>query len=82
MSGYFAAWFILYFTDSILPVIGDTVIYNNFSYCTATVVGSYDPNAIEVMPAGNGSQGFISPEDSLLTYTIHFQNTGTYYAGM
>lgn len=71
---------ILYFTDSILPVIGDTVIYNNFSYCTATVVGSYDPNAIEVTPAGNGSQGFISPEDSSLTYTIHFQNTGTYYA--
>lgn len=71
---------ILYFTDSILPLQGDTVIYNNYSYCTAVVVGSYDPNAIEVMPEGSGAQGFISPEDSLLTYTIHFQNTGTYFA--
>ena len=36
------------------------------------IVGSYDPNEKEVSPAGN-----ITESDSVLTYTIHFQNTGT-----
>ena len=39
-------------------------------------VGSYDPNAKSVYPAGYFSQNFISDEDEL-EYHIQFQNTGT-----
>jgi uncharacterized repeat protein (TIGR01451 family) len=35
------------------------------------ITGSHDPNEKEVLPAGD-----IMEEDSILTYTIHFQNTG------
>jgi uncharacterized repeat protein (TIGR01451 family) len=40
-----------------------------------TVVGSFDPNDLAVYP-----KGALAEEDSVLTYTIRFQNTGTYYA--
>jgi uncharacterized repeat protein (TIGR01451 family) len=38
---------------------------------------SEDPNEKSVSPVGNGPQGYINLSDSILTYTIHFQNTGT-----
>jgi hypothetical protein len=49
---------------------------NQHSECN-TVTGSYDPNFVEVSPAGSGPQGYIEEQDSILTYIIHFQNTGT-----
>lgn len=64
----------------ITPVANDVKFIDN-DYCAQTpVVGSYDPNDKKVIPAGIGAQGFIKREDSLLHYTIRFQNTGTYYA--
>src|SRR3990172_7240671 len=39
------------------------------------VIGSYDPNIIDVYPPGICEPHFIS-NDQLLTYSIHFQNTG------
>ena len=48
---------------------------NVFELCEA-VVNSLDPNFKEVSPAGVGSNGSI-PFGQELTYTIHFQNTGT-----
>ncbi|MBL7930373.1 MAG: T9SS type A sorting domain-containing protein [Bacteroidia bacterium] len=45
-----------------------------------TVLSSYDPNFKEVSPQGTGPQGYIDGKDSILTYVIHFQNTGSYYA--
>jgi hypothetical protein len=66
--------------DSIFPVIGDTVAFNNTSNCFEYVVGSFDPNSIEVHPEGSGLPGYILPSDSILTYTVHFQNTGNYPA--
>ncbi|HLP49812.1 MAG TPA: T9SS type A sorting domain-containing protein [Chitinophagales bacterium] len=45
-----------------------------------TVVGSYDPNDKAVSPAGFGANGAILPSTPLLTYTVRFQNTGTYEA--
>ncbi len=48
---------------------------NNFSW-SANVRGSYDPNEKEVSPSGFGVDGYI-PNETPLTYTIHFQNTGT-----
>lgn len=53
----------------------DNVCNNN-----TTVVASYDPNFKEVSPRGAGVNGIIYPSDSVLEYTIHFQNTGTWYA--
>ncbi len=70
----------LSFIDTILPVAGDTVIYNNYENCFETVVGSYDPNSIEVSPKGTAVQGYISTNDSVLDYIVRFQNTGNYYA--
>jgi uncharacterized repeat protein (TIGR01451 family) len=43
------------------------------------VVGSYDPNDKAVSPVGEGVNGRVLPT-STFTYTIRFQNTGTYLA--
>ena len=40
------------------------------------VTGSYDPNDISVAPFGIEKNGEITREDSILTYTVRFQNTG------
>lgn len=43
------------------------------------VVGAIDPNDILVSPKGDGPEGFINKGQSL-TYTIRFENVGTYKA--
>ncbi|MBL0310698.1 MAG: T9SS type A sorting domain-containing protein, partial [Bacteroidetes bacterium] len=58
----------------------DYTPWNNVHQYQKIVVGSFDPNDKEVSPTGNGTQGFISTDDSVLNYTIHFQNTGTFPA--
>ncbi len=64
-------------TMMVLPTSGDINIANNiFTRCFAIGV-SYDPNYKEVTPKGIGSQGYIPPSTNKLTYTLHFQNTGT-----
>jgi uncharacterized repeat protein (TIGR01451 family) len=40
------------------------------------VTGSYDPNDISVTPLGIEKNGQITTNDSVLTYTVRFQNTG------
>lgn len=62
---------------SITPVTGDIYPGNNHYQACHEVTGSYDPNFVEVTPAGAGAPGYISPKDSILSYMIHFQNTGT-----
>ncbi|MGB3075146.1 MAG: hypothetical protein WBB36_07485, partial [Chitinophagales bacterium] len=58
------------------PIAGDQNPSDNvFIFCD-TVRSSYDPNYKSVMPAGIGLEGKIPP-DTDLSYTIHFQNTGT-----
>lgn len=78
------AFFYLHDTVSYsLPItnwLNDYSPWNNRFDTTLVVVGSYDPNFKEVYPAGYAPQGFIKQTDSVLTYTIHFQNTGTYFA--
>ena len=54
--------------------------WNNTNFYSDVVVSSYDPNMVEVLPQGDGPEGFIFNEDSVLDYIIHFQNTGTWYA--
>lgn len=41
-----------------------------------TVSCGYDPNAKQVSPSGIGQMGYVDINQSHLTYTIHFQNTG------
>jgi uncharacterized repeat protein (TIGR01451 family) len=57
----------------ILPILGDTTPANNASDDIRLIQASFDPNLKEVQPGNNGS---ITPADSILKYTIHFQNTG------
>lgn len=58
----------------------DNTPWNNVNSNQVITIGSYDPNFKEVSPAGTGPQGNISTSDSILTYVVHFQNTGSYFA--
>lgn len=60
--------------------LNDYSPWNNKNLFKDIVVGSYDPNFMEVLPQGKGSEGFISKNDTILEYMVHFQNEGTYYA--
>jgi uncharacterized repeat protein (TIGR01451 family) len=53
------------------PISGDCNPIDNISNISNIVSGSHDPNFKEVSPAGN-----LSAADTVLTYTIHFQNDG------
>lgn len=60
-------------TVSVLPIVGDNNSANNvLTHCFA-VRASFDPNEKEVYPDGDIEES----GDRWLTYTIHFQNTGT-----
>ncbi len=63
---------ILHTEITITPTANDCNTSNNTIINNQIVTGSYDPNKKEVFPDGN-----ITNNDSILTYTIHFQNTGT-----
>lgn len=52
--------------------MGDHIEIN----CTE-LTASYDPNDKRVVPVGYGSEHIVHPNDSLLEYTIRFQNTGS-----
>lgn len=54
----------------------DADMSNNSDFCERVITGSFDPNDKLVNPLGAGAGGQISPADTLLTYTIRFQNTG------
>ena len=57
---------------TISPTVGDCDSLNNVFIYSEPCTGSHDPNEKVVSPAGA-----LSEKDSVLTYTIHFQNTGT-----
>jgi uncharacterized repeat protein (TIGR01451 family) len=60
----------------ILPLAGDSNPANNVLTSSEPVTGSRDPNSKSVMPQGDGPNGNILVTDSVLMYTIHFQNNG------
>lgn len=60
--------------------LSDVSPWNNVNHLQTTVIGSYDPNFKEVSPQGTGPQGYITKNDSVLDYVVHFQNTGSYFA--
>jgi uncharacterized repeat protein (TIGR01451 family) len=55
---------------AVTPVAGDAFPANNSDTESETVLGSFDPNDIQVDPTGE-----VTPL-TVLTYTIRFQNTG------
>jgi uncharacterized repeat protein (TIGR01451 family) len=77
---------ILVFNDTVAssaPIsnwIHDSTPWNNVDYFNPWVHSSFDPNFKEVKPEGTGPLGYISVNDSVLQYMIHFQNTGTFMA--
>ena len=81
----------IYLTLDTTVVVGDTLCFsgytpipatdidplnNSFAFCIP-VVYSYDPNSKVVSPKGTGAPGYIPLTPDTLTYTLHFQNTGT-----
>jgi hypothetical protein len=58
------------------PIAGDSVPSNNIIYACYPVQNSWDPNMKSVSPAGEGPEGDI-PNNTAMTYTVDFQNTGT-----
>lgn len=59
-----------------VPTSDPDATNNDYTICLP-VVYSYDPNLKEVSPKGTGTPGFIPASTPELTYTLHFQNTGT-----
>jgi len=52
---------------------------NNLQEEYVPIVGAIDPNDMLVSPKGQGTEGYVKRRQ-WLTYTIRFQNVGTYYA--
>lgn len=63
-------------TTGTLSAMTDNDPTNNGISITMPVVGSFDPNDIEVSPKGSGAKGLIR-DTAKLVYTIRFQNMGT-----
>lgn len=64
------------FTYSAMPILNDANPSNNVKNTCYAVSNSWDPNAKDVYPRGNGAQGYV-PQNTTFDYIIHFQNTGT-----
>jgi uncharacterized repeat protein (TIGR01451 family) len=62
-----------------LPTLGDETPGDNLVMPPDSVVGSFDPNDKRVSPAAM-SPSEIQANDKPITYTVRFQNTGTYPA--
>lgn len=65
---------VLSFTATINPIAGDTTEMDNIFNFEQIVVGSFDPNDIQVL---EGEEIFEEETDNYLHYIIRFQNTGT-----
>jgi len=46
-------------------------------YVCKTLSSAYDPNDKNVVPSGVSANHYVHPNDSILEYTIRFQNTGS-----
>lgn len=68
---------ILKYTATISPINEDYSKNDNVHVLEQTVVGSFDPNDIQV---AEGKSILIDEINNYLHYTIRFQNTGNFYA--
>lgn len=62
---------------SVADVISETNTANNSDTYSQIIVGSFDPNDKSVWPSRDINNTYFVDIDSVLTYTIRFQNTGT-----
>lgn len=60
----------------VIPADTDNVLENNYISVCRIASYPYDPNNKLVSPGGVTNNGLIQPADSILYYTINFQNTG------
>lgn len=67
----------LHYLASVLPIAGDTMPADNTMPSMRIITGAYDPNEKIAASATMDSLGRIAPSDSVLAYTIFFQNTGS-----
>ncbi|GEQ86688.1 hypothetical protein ULMS_21960 [Patiriisocius marinistellae] len=65
---------VLHFTATVTPIVDDATEENNTFDFSQVVIGSYDPNDINVI---EGEQILLEDVDKYLHYIIRFQNTGT-----
>lgn len=65
---------VLNFTGTINPIATDATPTDNIFQLHQTVIGSYDPNDINVL---EGESILVDETDNYLHYVIRFQNTGT-----
>ncbi len=70
---------VLNFSAEVTAPGEDLDLSNNSHSEEIVVVGAIDPNDIIVSPMGDGPEGFIE-KDQVLTYTIRFENMGTWEA--
>lgn len=70
----------LKFTAHVYPDANDATLVDNEENLNIEVVGSYDPNDISVKVIGGQLTDCLTEKDSLLQYTIRFQNTGNFPA--
>ncbi len=57
--------------------ITDETPGDNIASVSETVVGSFDPNDKQVIPAGDVTAEILEENSGWLNYTVRFQNTGT-----
>lgn len=62
--------------SGVISNVTETTLMDNRMVGSWLVGGPFDPNYIEVTPAGTGVQGYIPTTTTELLYTIHFQNVG------
>ncbi|WP_420571873.1 T9SS type A sorting domain-containing protein [Kordia sp.] len=65
---------VLNFITTINPITGDAIPDDNVFNYNQIVIGSYDPNDIQVL---EGDEILLEDTDEFLHYIIRFQNTGT-----
>lgn len=66
-------------TAEVGPVASDATPSDNMSTVNTEVFGSFDPNDKQVQPVALSSAAVVAGNDEL-TYTVRFQNTGTWPA--
>ena len=68
------------YVGSVIPVLSDATKHNNEETIRVEVVGSYDPNDKTVALPNGLKSDCLTKQDSILKYTIRFQNTGNFPA--
>lgn len=68
------------YVGKVTPILSDASKHNNEETIRVEVVGSYDPNDKSVTLPNGLKSDCLTKQDSILKYTIRFQNTGNFPA--